>query len=69
MNTMTYKESVDYATNVLTHTSDSPALDAQVIICHACDVEQTTVLAHPEKHLSKEQILLFRAALERRCEG
>ena len=29
--------------------SDSARLDAQLLICHACDIEQTKIIAHPEQ--------------------
>ena len=35
--------------------SDSPALDAQVLICHICNKERAWLLAHPESELTAEQ--------------
>ena len=66
---MTYKEAVNQATAAFTHISDSPALDARILLCHACKIEQTTVLAHPEQILSKQEITLFNKLLEQRSAG
>jgi release factor glutamine methyltransferase len=35
--------------------SDSPALDAQVLLSHVCNKERAWVLAHPEKKLNAKQ--------------
>lgn len=66
---MTLKEAVEFATTKLSSISDSARLDAQLLICHACNIEQTSIIAHPEQLLSRLQIELFNLALNRRSKG
>lgn len=66
---MTLKEAVDFATTTLSSISTSAKLDAQLLVCHACDIEQTKIIAHPEQRLSSQQSKLFSSALNRRTKG
>lgn len=49
--------------------SDSPSLDAAVLLCHALDKPRSFLLTWPEKILSAEQLADFNALLIRRCQG
>jgi len=66
---MTFKEAVDNATTILSTTSESARLDAQLLLCYACNIEQTAIIAHPEKPLSKEQQNTFDSIIFRRSQG
>ena len=46
---------LDQITRTLQHTSESPALDAQVLLAHITNKPRTWVLAHPELTLSSNQ--------------
>ncbi len=66
---MNLKEAVEYATTTLTSISASAKLDAQLLICHACNIEQTKIITYPEQTLSEQQLELFTSALNRRKNG
>jgi release factor glutamine methyltransferase len=66
---MTLKEAVELATTTLNSVSDNAKLDAQLLICHVCNIEQTKFIAHPELVLSDHQIELFNSAVNRRTQG
>ncbi len=66
---MTYTEAITQAITQFSSVSDSAKLDAQLLLCHACSIEQTTVIAHPEQSLSEKQQLLFESAVIRRHHG
>ena len=44
-------------------------LDAQLLLCHACNIEQTKIIAHPEQQLTKQQLKIFTSTLNRRAKG
>ncbi len=66
---MNLKEAVEYATTTFTSISASAKLDAQLLICHACNIEQTKIITYPEQTLSEQQLELFTSALNRRKNG
>lgn len=66
---MTLKEAVEHATATLSSISDSANLDAQLLICHACDIEQTNIIAYPEKQLTVQQLESFNSVLNSRAKG
>ncbi len=66
---MNLKEAVEYATATLTSISASAKLDAQLLICHACNIEQTKIITYPEQTLNEQQLELFTSALNRRKNG
>ena len=66
---MNLKEAVEYATTTLTSISASAKLDAQLLICHACNIEQTKIITYPEQTLNEQQLELFTSALNRRKNG
>lgn len=49
--------------------SDSPALDAAVLLCHALDKPRSYLLTWPDKELDGELQARFDALLARRCTG
>ncbi len=49
--------------------SDTPALDAQVLLAHALGCEPAWLFAHDERRLSERQLAEFRAAWRRRAAG
>ncbi len=49
--------------------SDSPRLDAEVLLAHALQQPRSHLLAWPEKHLTAAQLATFRQLLQRRCNG
>lgn len=66
---MNLKQAVELAASHLSNISDSAKLDARLLTCHACSIEQTQLLAHPEQELNQAQQQLFDTALERRAKG
>ena len=56
---MNLKEAVEYATTTFTSISASAKLDAQLLICHACNIEQTKIITYPEQTLSEQQLELI----------
>ena len=53
----------------LSRTSDTPHLDAEVLLCHCLSKNRSYLRAWPEHHPSEMQSLQFRALIERRCQG
>jgi len=51
--------------NQLSKLSDTPDLDAQVIIAHAMSKPRTWIIAHPEEQLSSAQLEIIESALEK----
>ncbi|NAX23823.1 peptide chain release factor N(5)-glutamine methyltransferase [Vibrio sp. V39_P1S14PM300] len=49
--------------------SDSPSLDAAVLLCHALDKPRSFLLTWPEKALSESELQAFEALLTRRRQG
>ena len=66
---MILKEAVELATTTLSSISTSAKLDAQLLICHACNIEQTKIITYPEQTLTEQQLELFTSALNRRNKG
>ncbi|WP_038173044.1 MULTISPECIES: peptide chain release factor N(5)-glutamine methyltransferase [Vibrio] len=64
------EQTLKYAAQQLIESgSDSPSLDAAVLLCHALDKPRSFLLTWPEKILSAEQLADFNALLIRRCQG
>jgi len=53
----------------LTPLSDSPALDAQVLLAHTIGKTRTWILAHPDTHISNEQKEYLQHSVDRLEEG
>ncbi|HAS63677.1 MAG TPA: peptide chain release factor N(5)-glutamine methyltransferase [Vibrio sp.] len=49
--------------------SDSPSLDAAVLLCHALDKPRSFLMTWPEKELSQQELAPFEALLSRRLTG
>lgn len=49
--------------------SDTPSLDAQVLLCHVLGVERVYLLAHPEQTLTDEQVIQFAMLVKRHADG
>ncbi len=57
------------ATEWLSASSDSPRLDAEIMLCQALDVARSYLFAHPEDELDAVTAARFRAQIERRAAG
>jgi release factor glutamine methyltransferase len=60
---------VDSTARLVVAGSETPRLDAEVMLAHVLRVDRTTVLAHPEAPVGEAAAEAFRAALERRERG
>lgn len=49
--------------------SETPRLDAELLLAWALGVDRTTILAHPEASVAGEALATYRAALDRRAAG
>jgi len=49
--------------------TDTPELDAQVLLAHVCGTTRASALAWPERLLSVHEAKMFRGAVERRARG
>jgi release factor glutamine methyltransferase len=49
--------------------SESPRLDAELLLAHVAGVDRTAILAHPEVALGDGQLATFRSLIERRAGG
>lgn len=65
---MTIREALQLARQRLPN-SDSPDLDAQLLIMHALAVERAYLFAHPDRSLTPAQQSTFQAWLSRRAAG
>ncbi len=57
------------ATKQLAQTSDSPALDAEVLLCYILNKQRSYLRTWPEKQLPPEQEKQFQVLIEKRCTG
>jgi len=65
----TIKLALQEATEKLSLSSESPALDAEILLAYILDKTRTHLATWPEKELSTEQHLAFAALIERRADG
>jgi release factor glutamine methyltransferase len=66
----TVREAVAWATTRLHHSgSDTPRLDAELLLGHVLGVERSALAAHPEAPLGHGQASTFAAFLARRVDG
>ncbi len=63
----TVGDALSAATQLLRATSDTPRLDAEVLLAHVTGRDRSWLLAHPEAPLSETNA--FAAAVERRAQG
>ena len=61
----TISDFLEQASIRLSATSDSPELDAQVLLAHILDKPRTWLVAHPESHLSQQQVASIKKALSK----
>ena len=66
---MTRQQAVDFAAAKLVRVSDNPRLDAQLLVCHACGIEQAELFAHPETLLSDREESFFKSCCSSRRQG
>lgn len=57
------------ATERLSHISESPRLDAEILLCRTIDMPRSYLFAHPEDELDKLTAGRFAGVLERRLGG
>ena len=66
---MTYKEAVNCATAKLHLISESSKLDAQLLVCKACNINRSKLFAYPERTFSTEEKEEYESVLNRRIQG
>jgi release factor glutamine methyltransferase len=66
---MRYADAVRGAAARLAVASDTPRLDAELLLAHVAGVSRSVVLAFPERVLTCELTALFEALVGRRCAG
>ena len=66
---MTYQEAIKYATAKLEAISENCILDAQLLVCEACEIKPAKLFAHPEPALSNKEGKRFDSLLVRRIQG
>ncbi|KZN47125.1 peptide chain release factor N(5)-glutamine methyltransferase [Pseudoalteromonas luteoviolacea] len=62
-------QAIAWATQLLTALSDSPKLDAEVLLLHVLEKPRSYLFTWPEVELSEQQYAQFKAMVEQRCEG
>ncbi len=65
----TIEQALRNARQALQSTSDSPSVDASVLLCHVLACDPAHLLAWPDKALTSDQQSRFRALLQRRQQG
>lgn len=65
---ITIRDALRMARKQLSH-SDTPDLDAQLLLAHALDAERVHLLAHGDESPSCEQLRTFEALMKRRAAG
>ena len=53
----------------LSPVSDSPRIDAEILLCRSIDVPRAYLFAHPDDELDDQALERFHAVLERRVAG
>jgi release factor glutamine methyltransferase len=67
--TETIAAAVAVAADKLSRMSDTPRLDAEVLLTHCCGVSRTRMLAYPEQPLSRQLAEQYTLAVRRRAAG
>ena len=65
---MTIKQALDEAALAL-KVSDSPRLDAEILLAHVLEVERSYLFTHPELQLSDDSLRLFHSYVARRAQS
>ncbi len=63
------QSSLSQANQLLSENSDSPMLDAEVLLCHVLDKDRSHLKAWPEKQLQPEQLARFSQLISQRQQG
>lgn len=66
---MTFQQAIDRAAAKLGDVCDNPKLEAQLLICHACRIEQARLVAHPNDELPASEEEIFEIHCSSRLEG
>lgn len=66
---MVISELISIATQRLANVSDSPRLDAEILLCHVLDKSRSYLLTWPDKVLAAPELAKFNALLEQREKG
>ena len=65
----TIQSTLNEATDLLQQTSDSPSLDAEILLCFVLKKDRPYLKAWPEKELAKEQTDAFQSLIDKRQGG
>ncbi len=66
---LTVSEALKQGTKALASISETPSLDAQLLLAYALKRKKEWVLAHPEHHLSTSELTTFEEYLDRLVSG
>jgi release factor glutamine methyltransferase len=69
MTGMNLSDSIAQATKALQGASDTPQLDASILLCHVLDCPRSFLLSHPETALNPAQAQAFEQLVARRARG
>ena len=69
MTSLSYNAWLNQASDSLTPVSDSPLLDARLLLCHVLDISKTTLLAWPEREIPESSLNALSDMLDRRKSG
>lgn len=64
-----YGDAVSVAAALLVHASDTPRLDAELLLAHAVPAPRSSVIAFPERPLANDAATRFAALVARRAAG
>lgn len=65
----TIEQVIQIASDALFGLSESPKLDAELLLCHVLDCQRTYLYTWPEKVLENTQVLAFRELFQKRQKG
>lgn len=65
----TIKDSIENYTKAFKAVSDTPHLDAEILISHVTELSRARLFAHPEKNLTDSQEIFLKKITERRLSG
>lgn len=66
---MDIRQALDWAVAGLNKGSDTPRLDAELLLCQVLDQARSYLFTWPERSLTAEQIAKFEALIQRRIQG
>lgn len=65
----TIEQVIQIATDALFGLSESPKLDAELLLCHILNCQRSYLYTWPEKRLENTQVLAFRELFQKRQQG